>query len=108
MVKYDSKLKSMIINEHLNNDVIGAFLDQKYDLPRNIVNTWIKKFHLGRISTVKRRKGKRVFSTEFKLNVIDYYQTHEESLTEVAIKYDILACQISMWRTKFNRDGIGL
>lgn len=58
------------------------------------------------IETLKRHKTKRKFSAEFKWNVINYYQTHDESLADVATKYDILACQISVWRTGFNRDGV--
>lgn len=106
MVKYNSKLKAIIINEYITSKVGGAFLAKKYNLPVRIVSIWIQRFNLGGVSTLKRRKEKRIFSTEFKLNVIDYYQTHEESLTQVAIKFDILGSQISSLRSKFNRDGI--
>ncbi|WP_243462147.1 transposase [Oenococcus oeni] len=37
--------------------------------------------------------------------MINYYQTHDESLAEVAGKYNVLACQISVWRKTLIRDG---
>lgn len=38
--------------------------------------------------------------------MIDYYQTHEESTAEVAARFDVLACQVSIWRSQFERGGI--
>lgn len=37
--------------------------------------------------------------------MISYYQPHDESLAEVAGKYNVLACQICVWRKTFIRDG---
>ena len=54
----------------------------------------------------KKRRHKRIFTTDFKLNVIDYYQTHEDSMAEVAARFDILTAQVSSWRSQFERDGI--
>ena len=58
------------------------------------------------IDGLKRRRHKRIFTAEFKLNVIDYYQTHEDSMAEVAARFDILMSQVSIWRSKFEREGI--
>nr|WP_248618836.1 helix-turn-helix domain-containing protein [Latilactobacillus curvatus] len=38
--------------------------------------------------------------------MINYYQTHDETLAEVSAKFDVNSCQISLWRTAFNQDGI--
>ncbi|WP_246001209.1 helix-turn-helix domain-containing protein [Companilactobacillus musae] len=38
--------------------------------------------------------------------MINYYQTHDETLAEVAARFDVNSCQISLWRTTFNRYGI--
>ncbi|WP_317763370.1 hypothetical protein [Pediococcus parvulus] len=37
--------------------------------------------------------------------MINYYQSHDESLTEAAGKYNVLAWQICVWRKTFIRDG---
>jgi len=105
MVKYSPVLKAQIISEHLDHDIGGAELARKYCLPKRQVNDWIHQYHLGGVETIRSQKSKRKFSVEFKLNVIDYYQTHDESLAEVAVKYQVLASQISVWRTTFIREG---
>lgn len=106
MVKYNSDLKAKIIGEYLRGNMSIAELSRNYNLPRRQVNDWIERYHLSGIDSLKRRKTKRSFTVEFKLDVIDYYQTHDESLAEVSAKFNVRACQISNWRTSFNRDGI--
>ena len=105
MVKYNSVLKAQIINEHLNDGTSGAELARNHQLPKRQVNRWLQQYRLNGIETLKRHKTKRKFSAEFKWNVINYYQTHDESLAEVAGKYNVLACQICTWRKTFIRDG---
>ena len=34
-----------------------------------------------------------IITTDFKLNVMDYYQTHEDAMAEVAARLDILTAQ---------------
>jgi transposase len=106
MVKYSSKLKAEVVATYLNSELNGSKVAEKYDLPRRQVNNWIQLYKLEGVKSFNRKKTKRIFSSEFKLNVIDYYQTHDDSLTVVAIKYGILANQISIWRKKFISDGI--
>lgn len=106
MVKYHSELKALIVGQYLNDNFSVTELAKKYNVPKCQVLTWIQRYQLGGINTLKRRSSRRKFSPAFKLNVIDYYQTHDESLASVAAKYDVLACQISIWRTQFTRDGI--
>lgn len=61
MVKYNSKLKTIIINEYLTSNVGGAFLAKKYNLPVRIVNFWIQRFNLGGVSTLKQQKENEYF-----------------------------------------------
>lgn len=105
MVKYNPKLKALIIGQYFNDNVSVAKLAKRYDVPEQRIWPWIQRYQLGGIDTFKRRKNKREFSTAFKLTVIDYYQTHDESLAQIAAKYDVLSSQISIWRNKLNRDG---
>lgn len=106
MVKYNPELKAQVVGQFLNDKMSVVELAQKYRVPKRQIQYWIQRYRLGGIETLERKANKRKFSTDFKLSVIDYYQTHDESLAAVATKYDILACQISVWRTGFNRDGV--
>ena len=38
--------------------------------------------------------------------MIDYYQTHEVTIAEVAARFDLLPGQVSHWRTLFKTGGI--
>lgn len=58
------------------------------------------------LNSLKPRRHKRTFTADFKLNVVDYYQTHDESMAEVAARFDVLAYQVSIWRSQFERGGI--
>jgi len=106
MVKYSSELKARVVGEYLEGDMSIRSLSRMYDLPYKRVGEWIQRYRLGGVDTFKRRKVSRTFSTEFKLNVVDYYQTHDESLAEVSAKFDVRSGQISNWRNSYNRDGI--
>lgn len=61
MVKYNSKLKAIIINEYITSKVGGAFLAKKYNLPVRIVSIWIQRFNLGGVSTLKQQKENEYF-----------------------------------------------
>lgn len=106
MVKYNPELKAQVVGQYLNDKMSVVELAQKFCVPERQIWHWIQRYRIGGVETLKRKTSKRKFSTDFKLSVIDYYQTHDESLATVATKYDILACQISIWRTKFNCDGV--
>lgn len=58
------------------------------------------------VGALEKRRHKRIFTTDFKLNVIDYYQTHEDSMAEVVARFNILTAQVSSWRSQFEWDGI--
>lgn len=106
MVKYKPELKAQIVNEYLSTSQSTNTLSKKYQIGKRQIAEWIQRYRLNGIDGLKRRRQKRTFTTDFKLNVIDYYQTHEDSMAEVAARFDILAAQVSAWRTQFKRDGI--
>lgn len=106
MVKYKPELKVQIVNEYLSTSQSAYVLSEKYQISRRRIAEWIQRYRLNGIDAFKPRRHKRTFTTDFKLSVIDYYQTHEDSMAEVAARFDVLAAQISVWRSQFERDGI--
>ncbi|WP_083477754.1 helix-turn-helix domain-containing protein, partial [Companilactobacillus mindensis] len=105
-VKYSSKLKAEIVGEYLQGGTSIRHLSQKHNLPHRQVGVWIQKYRLSGVDTLKRRRIKRSFSAEFKLDVINYYQTHDETLAEVSAKFDVNSCQISAWKAAFSQYGM--
>jgi len=105
MVKYSPALKAQIVSDYLKDDITGAELARNHQLPIRQVNKWLQQYRLIGVESLKRHKTRRKFSAEFKHSVINYYQTHDESLAVVAGKYNVLACQICAWRKAFIQDG---
>lgn len=90
MVKYKPELKVQIVNEDLSTSQNTYNLREKYQIDSRRIGEWVRRYQIGGIDALKHRRHKRTFTRDFKLNVIDYYQTHEDSMAEVAARFDIL------------------
>ena len=106
MVKYKPELKAQIVHEYLSTAQSTNDLSKKYHIGKRQIAKWIQGYRLNGPDALKRRRHKRNFTADFKLNVINYYQTHEDSTAEVAARFDILPSQFSTWRLRFEREGI--
>lgn len=106
MTKYKAELKAQIVHEYLSTSQSINDLSEKYQINKQQISAWVQRYRLNGINALKRRQHKRTFTSDFKLNVIDYYQTHEDSMTKVAARFNILAAQVSTWRSQFVRGGI--
>ena len=106
MTKYSPELKAQIIHEYFSDKSSTRVLEQKYNINRCLIGKWIQRYKSQGIDALKNRRKKRKFTADFKLNVIDYYQTHEDSMADVAFKFDLLPSQVSIWCSQFRQDGI--
>ena len=106
MVKHKAELKAQIVHEYLITSQSSYDLERKYQIGSSQIRWWVQHYNLNGGDSFKRRREKRKFTADFKLSVVDYYQTHEESTTEVASRFDILPSQVSIWCSKFRQDGI--
>lgn len=106
MVKYKPELKVQIVNKYLSTSQSAFVLSEKYQISGRRIAEWIQRYRMSGIDALKRWRHKRTFTTDFKLSVIDYYQAYENSMTEVAARFDVLPAQISVWCSQFERDGI--
>lgn len=94
-------MKCLIIVRQSSSD-----LGEKYNISRRLISKWVQAYRLNGIDLLKGRRRKRTFTADFKLSVIDYYQTHEDSMAEVATRFDVLTAQVSCWRSLFNQGGL--
>lgn len=106
MTKYKPELKAQIVQEYLSTSQSTNDLSKKYQIGRRCIAEWVQRYQLRVIGAIRKRRHKRIFTTDFKLNVIDYYQTYEDSMAEVVARFNILTTQVSSWRSQFERDGI--
>ncbi|QLL78502.1 helix-turn-helix domain-containing protein [Ligilactobacillus saerimneri] len=106
MTKYQPELKAQIVHEYLTTSKSLSDLEEKYHISYKLISEWVNRYRLQGIDAFWHRKSRRFFSVDFKLRVIDYYQTHEESMASVAAKFDLLPHQISVWLSQFQTGGI--
>ena len=102
---YSPELKSKIIYEYLErkNDISISELSRQYDIDPHRVGEWIRNYRLrGKIIA---QPNKRKFSQKFKEDVVDYYQIHEETLEQVAARFDVRPTQVSSWKNMAQRYG---
>ena len=104
MAKYSPELKAEIISKYNQGMATSIQLAREYNLNSGIIRSWIQTYRLQ--GKIRRSRNKRIFDTDFKLAVIDYYQTHEVTIAEVAARFDLLPGQVSHWRTLFKTGGI--
>lgn len=95
MTKYNPELKAQIVHEYLSTSQSSNDLGEKYNISRRLISKWVQAYRLNGIDLLKGRRRKRTFTADFKLSVIDYYQTHEDSMAEVAARFDVLTSQVS-------------
>lgn len=106
MTKYNPELKAQIVHEYLSTSQSSNDLGEKYNISRRLISKWVQAYRLNGIDLLKGRRRKRTFTADFKLSVIDYYQTYEDSMAEVAARFDVLTSQVSCWRSLFKQGGI--
>lgn len=95
MTKYKPELKAQIVQEYLSTSQSTNDLSKKYQIGRRCIAEWVQRYQLRVIGAIRKRRHKRIFTTDFKLNVIDYYQTYEDSMAEVVARFNILTTQVS-------------
>ena len=106
MTKYKPDFKAKIVHEYLTTPQSSRAMGRKYSISSRLIKKWIQRYRLSGIDALKRHRHPRTLTADFKLSVIDYYQTHEELMVKVAARFDVQAYQISLWRSQFKRDGI--
>ncbi len=90
MAKYDEAFKLRIVKAYLNgkNSCLGLAKEWGLSDCKSLRN-WVRIYEAVGEKGLKRRKTKKNYSRQFKLDVVHYYQTSGESYLDVAIKYGL-------------------
>ena len=75
--KYPSELKEKIINEYLNGLLGECNLAKKYNIPRETIKNWIRKFENGIDVRTDHRKGGSGRPKAKNLTLEDYKERYE-------------------------------
>lgn len=105
LVKYSYELKRQVIQDYLDGLEDYKKLAQKYSLPtRSIILQWINVYERYGFEGLERKRKKRTYSREFKLNAIEYYLSKDISYREAANQLDIDApALLTAWVLKYKQ-----
>lgn len=107
MAKYSYELKKKIVEEYLNGNASHRILANKYHIGSSQIERWINNYkHFGD-EGLMRSRNKRVYSVEFKLEVITRYETSEFSYQQLALELGLTnPTIIANWRRQYREKGI--
>lgn len=87
MQKYSYEFKKKLVAEYLNGDVGYDAITKKYGLgSTSILRRWISAYKALGYEGLRRSRGKKNYSFEFKMNVVQLYLTMEVSYQELAMQ----------------------
>ena len=89
MSKYDIKLKIKVIKEYEKNNISQSELSKKYKIPLSTIKNWIKWYIDNGIKGVSKKVKNKIYTSNFKLFVLQYRKTNNLTFRETAVKFDI-------------------
>jgi Transposase and inactivated derivatives len=105
MTKYSYQFKLKAVQEYLEGEVSYLDLETKYSVDNSIIQDWVNHFEMNGVSGLKVIRSKANYTQDFKLSVVDYYQTHDVGARGVAAHFNISRSQVSDWTYRYRRDG---
>ncbi len=107
MTKYSYQFKLKIVKEYLVGDTSYSDLVKKYSLKTNSnIHKWVHCFEKHGASGLRVKRGHMTYTQDFKMSVVDYYQTHDIGAIEVAEHFNISSSQVFSWTYSYRRDGV--
>jgi transposase len=67
---------------------------------------WVQDVQACGYESLAPKRSHRIYSLDYKLQVITYYRTHELSIDKVAAKFNLNRTQVYSWYRKYKNEGI--
>ncbi|MFD1457499.1 helix-turn-helix domain-containing protein [Scopulibacillus daqui] len=112
MAKYSDEFKLMIVKEYLGGPLGYSLLSRKYGIPDgSIIKKWVNAYKaFGKEGLSKKRskkRSKKVYTVQFKLNVLNFMKQTGASYQETAIEFQMNEPSvIAKWNITFIKEGI--
>lgn len=106
MTKYSYQFKLKVVREYLKGEMSYMDLETKYSVDHSIILDWVNHFEMNGSSGLKVRRRKSNYTQDFKLSVVDYYQTNDVGARGVAAHFNISTSQVYSWTCRYRRDGV--
>ncbi|TWW13713.1 hypothetical protein LABALGNA3A7_06360 [Dellaglioa algida] len=105
MSKYSSSLKVEIVQLYLEDHISLTIFEQKYNIPKRYIRKWVTLTKVQGLEALRVKHSRRIFSLDFKLNVVRYYKTHDVGYGITAANFNINPSQVHTWNKLFNLYG---
>lgn len=108
MAKYTLQFKRKVIQEYLDGKGGYKALAEKFGVKtKSQVQNWVNTYQLLGTEGLVRKRENDVFTSQFKLDAIELYQTSEMSYREVANTLEMNnPSLIANWMRKFREEGV--
>lgn len=106
MAKYSYEFKLKVVQEYMSGHESSLSLERKYGVHHTDIQKWINNYkHFGEDS-LRRRRQNQIYTTEFKLHVIESYLSSELSYRQLAIQMGIPdSSTIARWVNEYRAAG---
>lgn len=104
MAKYDLYFKLAVVKAYLAGEGGYEALAKRFGLSdKNIVKKWIKIYEALGESALEQKKSDKMYSVQFKLDILNYKLRTGESYLNVALKFgmhepSVIAAWMSIWQ----------
>lgn len=106
MAKYDVNFKLAVVNDYLAG--VGGYraLGEKHTIDRSMVQKWVNAYNILGRAGLERKNSKTTYSSQFKMDVVNWMKETGESAYEAAKQYKLNnPSLISRWLKEFEQVG---
>ncbi|WP_416150808.1 transposase [Salipaludibacillus sp. HK11] len=108
MAKYSEEFKMKLVVEYLDGNIGYGSLAKKYNMgSRTSIIEWVNIFKSQGVEGLKRRKSKKEYSVQFKLDTIQFILDTGASYLETAVQFKLNnPSLIKRWMKTFREQGV--
>ena len=108
MAKYSEEFKIKLVTEYLDGNIGYGSLAKKYNMGSHTpIVSWVKAYKSQGMDGLKRRKTKREYSVQFKLDTIQFMLNTGASYLDTAVHFNLNnPSLIIRWMKEFHEQGV--
>ncbi|RDW18143.1 transposase [Oceanobacillus arenosus] len=108
MAKYSEEFKIKLVTEYLYGKIGYRLLARKYNMPSSTpLKNWVSSYKARGMDGLKRRKTKKEYSVQFKLDAVQFMLETGASYQETAVQFQLnYTSLIVRWLKAFREQGI--
>ncbi|AOV06869.1 helix-turn-helix domain-containing protein [Sporosarcina ureilytica] len=108
MAKYSLEFKFKVVREYLEGTLGYRLLARKYGIPsKSPIESWVQAYKAFGEDGLRRKRSKKVYSVQFKLDVLHFIKRTGASYQDTAIEFNMNnPSLIANWKRTFLKEGV--